>query len=333
MPLMLDRRLSRAHPGATAAVSSDGRMDARDAAPAGTLNVGLLNNMPDAALRATERQFIDVLSRAAGPLTVRLHFFSLPGIARGEACLNRLSRAYGNLRDLTRARLDALIVTGSEPVAVSLFEEPYWDELAAVVDWAEHNTLSTIWSCLAAHAAVLHLDGIGRHRLPEKRFGLFECAKLVEHPLLEGTPPALRIPHSRWNDLRENDLRAHGYRILTRSPEAGIDMFVKQWRSTFLFFQGHPEYQPEALYREYRRDVQRFREGVRASMPSLPLHCFDPQTEAKLRAASDRGAEGHALAEATTGDLVFRPALVRVWRDSAAQIYRNWLGHLAAIKA
>jgi hypothetical protein len=38
---------------------------------------GLVNNIPDAAFEATERQFVEVLGAAAGPNLVRLHLFSL----------------------------------------------------------------------------------------------------------------------------------------------------------------------------------------------------------------------------------------------------------------
>ena len=62
-------------------------------------------------------------------------------------------------------RLDGLIVTGTEPKSKNLDDEPYWAALPQVIDWAREHTHSTIWSCLAAHAAVLHTDGIERRPL------------------------------------------------------------------------------------------------------------------------------------------------------------------------
>ena len=35
-------------------------------------------------------------------------------------------------------------------------------------------------------------------------------------------------------------------------------MFVKQRKSLSIYLQGHPEYDPEALFREYRRDIREF---------------------------------------------------------------------------
>jgi len=42
------------------------------------LTIGLINNMPDAALQATERQFMRLLRQAAGNVRIDFHCFSLP---------------------------------------------------------------------------------------------------------------------------------------------------------------------------------------------------------------------------------------------------------------
>src|SRR5262249_3032899 len=195
--------------------------------------------------------------------------------------------------ELWESRLDGLIVTGNEPRTPDLRAEPYWRTLAKIVDWAETNTRSTIWSCLAAHAAVLHMDGIRRHPLTEKCFGVFTSAVRAEHPLMRGLPARVTIPHSRWNELREADLRAAGYSILTRSDEAGVDIFARQENSLFLFFHGHPEYEARTLMGEYRRDVRRFLRGERETYPSFPHDYFDEGmatrlAEFRLRALADR---------------------------------------------
>ncbi len=44
--------------------------------------IGLVNNMPDGALQATERQFSDLLSEASGNLLIFLRFFSRPELRR-----------------------------------------------------------------------------------------------------------------------------------------------------------------------------------------------------------------------------------------------------------
>lgn len=301
-----------------------------------TLDIALLNNMPDAALKSTERQYVDLLTAAAPEdVTVRLHPFSLAEIERGPEARRHVAEGYGQAGDLFSARIDALIVTGAEPRAASLPQEPYWDSLCRVVDWAEHHTRSTIWSCLAAHAAVLHLDGIGRRPLADKCFGLFTCCKASDDPLLAGTSAGLRIPHSRWNGLNEMDLRSAGYRVLTRSLDAGVDAFAKEGRSLFLFFQGHPEYDPDTLFKEYRRDVQRFLLRERARMPNLPQHYFDAASErafADFAGAAEGDPDPGRFAEFPKA-FGLRAAEVRLWREAAVQLYRNWLALLVDARA
>src|ERR1700761_7960490 len=141
------------------------------------LRIGLVNNMPDPALQATERQFTRLLQAAAGDRRVHLHCFSLPSVQRSSQAKALMAGRYADIADLGRLKLDGLIVTGAEPVAAALPEEPFWKDLTDVIDWAEGNTRSAIWSCLAAHAAVLHLDGIERQRLDVKCSGVYDCAK------------------------------------------------------------------------------------------------------------------------------------------------------------
>jgi len=298
------------------------------------IEIGLVNNMPDAALRATERQFIDLLSAAAGNRAVRLHFFALAEIPRGDAEGARLRAAYADTGELERIRLDGLIVTGCEPRAEHLTDEPYWNGLADVVDWAEHNTVSTIWSCLAAHAAVLHLDGIDRRRLAEKRSGMFDCHTVADDPMLADVRSPLPVSHSRWNDLPERELTAHGYRVLTRSPLAGVDVFTKRWRSLFVFFQGHPEYSADTLMREYRRDVGRYLRGESARYPAAPVGYFDRGMETELAAfaAAAVADRDPCLLDRFPVDAVLRSSLIRREARSGVRLIANWLSYLASHK-
>ncbi len=333
MPLLLEARVSRGEEAARQRPARERRGSEARWRP--SLEIGLLNNMPDAALKATEKQFVGLLDAATGDRVVRLHLFGLAEITRGPAARVHMRNRYTDLRELWSGRLDALIVTGSEPRAASLTEEPYWRALTEVIDWSEHNTISTVWSCLAAHAAVLHLDGIGRHRLATKRFGLFGCDRVPDEPLLAGLPEALKVPHSRWNDLREADLAAHGYRVLTRSAEAGVDMFVKRWKSLFVFFQGHPEYDRDTLFREYRRDMTRYLTAERDTPPDLPRGYFDARTESALRAYA-AGAEHRRGPDAVArlpADWGVDKDAVATGRSAAVGLYRNWLDHLALVKA
>ena len=93
------------------------------------LTIGLVNNMPDAALQATERQFKGLLRASGVSSIVDLRYFSLPSLRRSPAAQSRIERFYTRFAELRRLHLDGLIVTGAEPNARSLTEEPYWPEL------------------------------------------------------------------------------------------------------------------------------------------------------------------------------------------------------------
>src|SRR5436305_5719056 len=140
--------------------SSNGVRGGRRAAKADSVRIALINNMPDAALEDTEMQFFDLLDAASGGLPVVVQLFSLPGVPRGDRGMRHLNNFYFEINDLWNSRFDALILTGTEPKCANLRLEPYWASLTEVFEWASENTASTILSCLAAHAGVLHSDGI-----------------------------------------------------------------------------------------------------------------------------------------------------------------------------
>jgi homoserine O-succinyltransferase len=307
-------------------VPAHGDVDHRDDdRPA--LTIGLINNMPDSALKATERQFARLLQAVAGDVRIRLHCLTLRSVQRSASARHHVERSYRDIADLDRLGLDALIVTGAEPVAATLPEEPYWRELTRVIDWARSNTRSTIWSCLAAHAAVLHLDGIERHRLPAKCSGVYDCAGATDDWLTRDAAAPLKVSHSRLNELRESELAARGYRVLTRSDDAGVDVFVREGQSRFIFFQGHPEYDALSLQREYMRDVARFLCGEREDFPRLPANYFDAETEQVLTGFEQRArATRDPTLAAELPGLTLRPDLAA--GNAASVLFRNWVGFL-----
>ena len=232
--------------------------------------------MPDAALEDTEIQFYELLHASAGDIPISLKLFSLPELPRSDAGQRHLNNFYFDINELLNSRFDGAIMTGTEPRQQNLRDEPYWPVLTKVLDWAETNTASTVLSCLAAHAGVLYSDGIPRHRLDDKQFGVFEYKKVRDHALTVGGENTMRIPHSRWNEVRADALESHGYEILVQSAQAGVDLFVKKKRdSLFVHFQGHPEYGTRTLLKEYRRDIKRFLRRERETYPNMPAGYFD----------------------------------------------------------
>jgi homoserine O-succinyltransferase len=299
------------------------------------VRIALINNMPDAALEDTEVQFFELLENAAGDISVSLKLFSLPQLPRTEAGQRHLNNFYFDIRDLLDDRFDGVIVTGTEPRQPNLQNEPYWSVLSKLLDWAESNTASTVLSCLAAHAGVLYSEGIPRHRLPDKQFGVFEYTKVRSHALTEGIGDEMRIPHSRWNEVRADALNAAGYEVLTQSAGAGVDLFVKIKKgSLFVHFQGHPEYGTGTLLKEYRRDIKRFLRRERETFPTMPCGYFDAEATKLLSDFRE-----HAIANPSEQALSAFPeasitgALRQTWRASAATVYRNWLQYLMSKKA
>jgi O-acetylhomoserine (thiol)-lyase len=295
------------------------------------ITIALVNNMPDAALLATERQFSARLEEAAGGTwDVRLALYALPGIPRGDLARAIIRERYASVDALAKAGADAIIVTGCEPKAPRLPDEPYWPDLVGLIDWARTNTRSALFSCLAAHAAVLHMDGVERRRAPAKLSGAFACERVASNPLTFGIDDPILMPHSRYYGLPPEELASNGYQVLTRSAHAGADIFLREAPSLFVFLQGHPEYEADTLLREYRRDFIRFLRGEQAAAPGCPQGYFDPQTEHALQTFTLTARRGRVAECITAFDDIttsFKPAAV--WQANAVRLYRNWLELIA----
>jgi homoserine O-succinyltransferase len=313
--------------------ASGGRASAPGAATE-ALVIGLVNNMPDSALEGTEQQFTRLLGAAAARRRVRLRFSFLPEVPRGAEARAWIDARYWTLPELLQGPLDALIVTGTEPRSPSLREEPYWNRLAQLLEFAERSTISSIWSCLAAHAAALHLDGVERVRFSQKLCGVYAHSISGDHPLTSGLSSPLLTPHSRWNTLPIERLREAGYTLLAQSSVTGADLFVKSGRSLRVFMQGHPEYEERTLLKEYQRDVGRFINGVQPVYPTMPVGYFSAEGEQALL-----GFEREVRAGRIENPLEAFPfkavsgSLSEGWRGGAARVYENWLDLVASRKA
>jgi homoserine O-succinyltransferase len=332
MPLIIDggrvpsRWAERISPSGSAIDSRARQMDG--------LRIALINNMPDPALEDTELQFFELLDIASGDIPVYIKLYSLTGVPRTDRGERHLNSFYFPFDDLWKNQFDGVIITGTEPRCSNLREEPYWDLLTQVFDWAQHGTSSTILSCLAAHASVLHCDGIKRHPLPDKKFGVFDATTSGNHRLMSHAAGTVRFPHSRWNEVRENELIAGGYSVLSKSVEAGVDVFVqRKKKSLFVHFQGHPEYGSQTLLKEYRRDIKRFLRRERETYPIFPQGYFDGAAAEVLNNYRER-----AMADRREEMVDFFPesvakTLQHTWQGSAIGVYKNWLHYMVEKRA
>ena len=295
----------------------------------GSVSVGLLNLMPDAALRATDRQFIRLLSAAAEEIDVWVYPFTVAAEHRGKEARGHVTEHYTSFDDVRRRGIDALIVTGANPAEDELEREVFWDGLVDVLDWATTSTRSILCSCLATHAVLQKYRGMRRTRLPRKRWGVYEHRVLKEHSLLEGLDDPVEAPHSHWYDVTREEFETVGLTVVLESEEAGVHMAVDD-DDFYIFFQGHPEYDLISLLKEYRRELGRFWRGERDDYPPVPENYLSDVALAQL--------EGYRpILEKAKRKRVRPPLLVEedllpkethIWNQQGQAIYRNWLRRL-----
>lgn len=284
------------------------------------LHIGLLNMMPDGALQATERQFLRLIGNANRIAQFYVHIFTVDGVPRSPKMQAYIDANYEKFDDLAKDGLDALIVTGTNPVHANLADEPYVDEIKRIFCWADDNVTSVLCSCLASHAAFKYFYNIDRRPLPQKLFGVFSHRVLERrHPLLSNVNTRFDMPHSRRNDVPADVLRAHGLRVLVESEESGVALATSPDGFRHVYLQGHPEYDIQSLLKEYRRDAELFAKGELAQAPQLPVHYFNSRAQELINAYLE-GDETDFPYEALAEEIDI------TWRDTAKGIFANWLG-------
>ena len=119
--------------------------------------------------------------------------------------------------------------------------------------------------------------------------------RLSLEALFRGFDDVFCAPHSRYTEVWEKDIRAApGLELLATSSEAGV-YAVKTEDSSQFFIMGHPEYDPDTLAREYRRDIDK---GLDIAVPA---HYFPEDDPARV-------------------------PVVR-WRSAGQLLYTNWLNY------
>ena len=293
------------------------------------LHIGFLNMMPDAALRATERQFIRLVGSCNRIAQFFVYPFSLPALDRSRDTLGYIERYYSDFETLRDTGLDALIITGANVANPKLEDEAFWEPLMDVVDWARDNVASILCSCLATHAVLKHFHGIDRQPLPKKRWGVYSHrVSATDHPLLRDINTRFDVPHSRYNDISRAQLEAAGLKILAESAEGGVHMAASPDQFRAIYMQGHPEYDANSLLKEFRRELYRYANRERDKRPPLPENYFSGEAErcalAALDAAGQARETGAAYDDTLEADV--DGLLDNTWGDTAKAIINNWLG-------
>ena len=296
-----------------------------------TLRIGLLNLMPDAALQATERQFLRLVSACGRSANLYIFPFAIEDGHRAAIARAHIAAHYSDFAGLQAAGLDALIITGANPTRDDITMEPFWRPMLDAIDWGRENVTSVLCSCLATHAVLHHYHGRTRRELPRRQWGVYDHEILVpEHPLLAGLSAPVSAPHSHRYAVSLGDMEAAGLITLIDSEEAGMHLAVSSDTQRLVLFQGHPEYDAISLLKEYKREVQRFLTGNRKSYPSFPEHYFDESAKRRLDEFQRRVTE-------CDFDQSTLPAFpeeemsghyVDTWGQTGRMIYRNWLESL-----
>jgi homoserine O-succinyltransferase len=293
------------------------------------LHIGLLNMMPDAALEATERQFFQLIGESNPIAQFYVHPFTLDALERGEKARRHIDQYYEPMEKIREEGLDALIITGATPVHPNLEDEPFWDPLGDVVEWAYNNVTSTLCSCLATHAVLQARHQQKRRPLGFKRWGVYPHRVTDRtHPLVNDVNTHFDVPHSRFNEIHREQYEQAGLHILAESEEAGVHLAVSRDRFRMVYFQGHPEYDLISLLKEYKREVLEFFAGRREDYPPFPDNLFAPREKAifdeyelRLREARDKGDPLPEFPERLVA-----PRLNNTWHDTAEAVVGNWMG-------
>lgn len=293
------------------------------------LHIGLLNIMPDAALEATERQFFRLVGACNQIAQFHVHPFTIDGLERGPQAQAHIDRYYESFEQIKHDGLDALIISGANVTHNHLQEEDFWLPLTEVFVWAKENVTSILCSCLATHALIQYCYGIERTRLPGKRWGVFSHKVLDrQHPLVAEINTRFDVPHSRFNEIFQNDMEEHGLKVLVSSNEAGVHLAVSRDGFRIVFFQGHPEYDDISLLKEYKREVFRYYSNDRQDYPPYPENYFNERVrhvfadyELHVKTAKKSQQPLPPFPEDAIVEY-----LDNTWRDSAKAVFNNWLG-------
>lgn len=256
------------------------------------LKIAILNLMPNK--EETEVALLRSLSNT--PLQVDITFLTTASYLATHTPRSHLDKFYLTFKDISHRKFDGLIITGA-PVEHMEFEEvAYWEELKHIMDWSTSNVTSTLHICWGAQASLYHHYGIKKRKLDKKVFGVFDHKVMNRKTLLvRGFDDVFYAPHSRYTSIDKEDVQQHEeLTILAESEEAGVFIVIAN-EGKQIFILGHPEYDRDALDKEYKRDINK---GLDIDLPKNYYPSDDPSQ---------------------------KPILT--WRSHSHALYTNWLNY------
>ena len=293
------------------------------------LHIGLLNLMPDAALRVTEQQFIRLVGSCNQIAQIFIHPFSVGGLPRSKSTQAYMNKYYMDFEQIRQLGLDALIISGANVQGPVLDQQMFWKPLNSVFNWALENVTSVLCSCLATHALVKQLYDIDRKPLKRKRWGVYNHYVVAKkHPILRDINTRFDVPHSRHNDVTRQQLEEVGVSGLVENSDSEVHMAVSPDQFRVVYLQGHPEYYTGSLLKEYKRETQLFYRDDLRDYPSHPDNYFNIEAitiaenyQEQVRIAKKRGKIQPPFPEEQ-----IQMYLHNTWRDTGKAVFNNWLG-------
>lgn len=219
------------------------------------LKILVLNIMPTKII--TETQLLRMLSNS--PLQIEVEWICMASHESKNTPVEHLLAFYKTFNDIKDNRYDGLVITGA-PVEKLAFEEvDYWKEMIEILEWSKTHVFSSFFICWASQAALHYFYGIQKHMLDAKLTGVYFHHTNVEkmsRKILRGFDYQFYAPHSRYTTVLQDEIEmVEGLDILATSKEAGVYLVAEKDGSRF-FVTGHPEYDPDTLDKEYRRDLK-----------------------------------------------------------------------------
>ena len=293
------------------------------------LHIGLLNMMPDAALAATERQFFRLVGESNSIAQFYMHPFTLKELPRNEKGKAHVEKFYESFEQIKEQGLDALIITGANVTGPELSQQPFWQPLIEVIDWAYDNVTSTLCSCLATHAVLEFRYQQKRRPLDYKCWGIYSHhVTNRNHPLVNGVNTRFDVPHSRYNQIDQSQFEEAGLHVLAKSKDADVHLAVSEDQFRLVFLQGHPEYDIISLLKEYKREIKRFVNNERNDYPPFPENYFSLQVQASLNEYKAQVVEAklNKTESPEFPEELISSKLDNTWHDTAEAILNNWIG-------
>lgn len=219
------------------------------------LKILVLNIMPTKII--TETQLLRMLSNS--PLQIEVEWICMASHESKNTPVEHLLAFYKTFNDIKDNKYDGLVITGA-PVEKLAFEEvDYWKEMIEILEWSKTHVFSSFFICWASQAALHYFYGIQKHMLDAKLTGVYFHHTNVEkmsRKILRGFDYQFYAPHSRYTTVLQDEIeKVEGLDILATSKEAGVYLVAEKDGSRF-FVTGHPEYDPDTLDKEYRRDLK-----------------------------------------------------------------------------